>query len=88
MPDNFPVLDAPRTEADAELGRVILDFLGYLEPHIPETDTWCSMPLRLVYDQGGDVHIELGPYGLSQGDIETLRTAIAAYDAAAGRVTR
>lgn len=84
----FPVLDAPRTDANAELGRAIVDFLGYVEPHIPETDNWCSMPVRLVYDQAGGFHIELGPYGLDAADVHTLRQAIHAYDLANGKVQR
>jgi hypothetical protein len=81
---DFPVLDAPRTVANAELGRVILDFLGCVEPHLPELDDWCAMPVRLVYDQAGGWHLECGPYSLDRCDIEVLRAAIAAYDQAAG----
>lgn len=90
MPDVspfFPVLDAPRTDADAELGRIVLDRFGFVEPHVPELDWWCAMPLRLVYDQAGDVHLEIGPYSMSECDIEALRTALRAYDRHTGRET-
>ena len=82
---SFPLLDAPRADANAELSRVILDFCGYVEPNIPELDDWCSMPVRLVHDQAGGFHLELGPYGIDRRDIEVLRAAIHAYDEAVGR---
>jgi hypothetical protein len=83
MPD-FPVLDAPRPVANAELGRVIIDFFDYLEPHIEELDDWISLPLRLIYSQADGFGLELGPYTLGRADIERLRAAIAAYDQASG----
>ena len=45
----FPLLDAARADANAELSRVILAFCGYVEPNIPELDDWCSVPVRLVH---------------------------------------
>jgi hypothetical protein len=50
-PSDFPVLDAPRAYANNELGRVIGDYFGHIEPYICETDSWIAMPLRLVHDQ-------------------------------------
>lgn len=84
MPD-FPVLDAPRTEANAELNRVICDHFGCIEPHIDETDGWCAMPVRLVHNQAAGWCLEVGPYDISGTDIERLRAAIAAYDSAVER---
>lgn len=84
----FDILDAPRTDANAELSRVILDVFDWVEPHLPELDTWVSMPLRLVHDQAGGFRLELGPYDLDAGDILAVRNAIAAYDQATGRVQR
>lgn len=81
----FPVLDAPRTRATAEVGRVVVDHLGYVEPRIDETDDWCSMPLRLAHSQAAGWYLELGPYELDIADILRLREAIAAYDSAVGR---
>ena len=83
MPD-FPVLDAPRTRANAEYNRVIFDSFGYIEPHIAELDDWTSLPLRLIYDDSGGWQLEVGPYTLNHADIERLRSAIAAYDLATG----
>lgn len=79
----FPILDSPYTTATAELGRTILDTFGYLEPHIDETDTRCALPIRLVHNQATGLTIELGPYELEPTDINRLRQAIHAYDAAA-----
>jgi hypothetical protein len=42
------------------------------------------MPLRLVHDQANGWDLEVGPYTLGRNDIQKLREAIAAYDAAAG----
>lgn len=79
----YPVLDAPRTFADTELSRVVInDQLAPIEPHIEETDWYVTLPLRIVYDQGAGVHIEIGPYSMDGRDIERLRAAITAYDKA------
>lgn len=82
---DFPLLDAPRVHANNLLGRTIFDTFGPIEPYIEETDTWVAMPLRLVHDQANDWHLEAGPYSLDRSDIERLRAAIGAYDAAIGR---
>jgi hypothetical protein len=83
-PFDFPVLDAPRTEATRSCGRVVLDFLGYIEPRIDETDYWCNMPVRLTHTVAGFA-LEVGPYDLDAADIRKLREAIASYDQAIGR---
>lgn len=82
---DFPVLDAPRHLDADEFGRAIADRFGFIEPYIGEIDSWVSMPLRLVHDQAAGWHLELGPYDLDAGDIQSLRQAIAAYDRARGR---
>lgn len=74
--NSFPILDGSYGSATAQLGRVILDFNGHVEPHIDEVDYWCAMPLRLTHDQGGGFRLECGPYSLSHTDIERLREAI------------
>lgn len=76
----FEIVDSQRTCANEELGRIVADWFGHLEPHVPDTDDWRSMPLRLAHDQAAGWHIELGPYDLDRADIELLRRAIAAYD--------
>lgn len=78
----FDILDTTRTD---QCNRAVLDHLGYVEPHIEETDGWCSMPVRLVFDQAAGLHLEVGPYDLDAADIDVMRRAIAAYDAAVGR---
>jgi hypothetical protein len=82
---DFPVLDADRTTDTAEVGRHICDVFAPLEPRIPETDDWVAMPLRLAYSQAAGWYLEVGPYDLDRADIEVLRAAITAYDAAVGR---
>ena len=81
----FDILDADRQPDPAECARTVIDYLGHIEPRIPETDYWCSMPLRLAYSQAAGFYLELGPYDLDAADILTLRKAIAAHDAATGR---
>ena len=76
---NFP-LDAPYVVANAELGRDIIAELGVIEPHIDETDEFVTLPMRLVFHQAAGIHIEIGPYSLSELDIEQLREAIRQYD--------
>lgn len=80
----FPVLDAPRLYATNMLHRVVGDDFGFIEPYTPATDTWVALPLRLVHDDAGGWHLELGPYSLNGTDVERLREAIAAYDRASG----
>ncbi|MGV0618169.1 hypothetical protein ABQE58_25075 [Mycolicibacterium elephantis] len=81
MPD-FPVLDAPRTEGNRTLGRVVFDHLGVIEPYIEEIDSWVTLPMRLVHDQAAGIHLEVGPYSVAGRDIERLRAALRAYDVA------
>lgn len=81
---DFPVLDAPRHQKAEEFGRAIIDTFGFVEPYIGETDSWVSMPLRLVHDQAASWHLEFGPYDLDAADIMTMRRAIAVYDTAIG----
>ncbi|WP_142278350.1 hypothetical protein [Mycobacterium europaeum] len=76
----FPVLDAPRLYATNLLHRTVKDDFGYLEPYMSETDSWFALPLRLVHDDAGSWHLELGPYSLNGTDVERLRETIAAYD--------
>ncbi|MDT5096409.1 MAG: hypothetical protein QOC76_146 [Mycobacterium sp.] len=84
---DFPVLDAPRLYANNSLGRFIMDSFGAVEPYIEENDSWVAMPLRLVHDQGGGWHLELGPYSLDACDISRLRAAIKSYDDATSSAT-
>lgn len=79
---DFPVLDADRQCDATECGRTVIDVFSPVEPRIPDTDYWCSMPLRLAYSQAAGWYLELGPYDLDAADIATLRKAIAAYDLA------
>ena len=81
---DFPILDAPRTEANAELFRLVVDYLGVIEPHVDELDSYVSMPLRLVHNAATGFCLEAGPYDLDHNDIGRLRAAIAAYDDATG----
>lgn len=81
---DFPILDAPRTEANTELYRTILDYFGVIEPHVDELDNYITMPLRLAHNAATGFCIEIGPYDLDHNDIDRLRAAIAAYDHAAG----
>ncbi|OHU48898.1 hypothetical protein [Mycobacteroides chelonae] len=80
----FQVLDYPRTYANTEYHRVIMDFFGYLEPYEDETDSWRSMPLRLTHTTVNGWCIECGPFTFDAADINRLREAIAAYDSAVG----
>lgn len=83
MPD-FPVLDESRTDRN-DYCRTIFDTFGFVEPYTGTTDSWVSMPLRLVHDTAAGWHLELGPYDLNAADILALRQAIAAYDDAGAR---
>ncbi|ODR03783.1 hypothetical protein BHQ15_17800 [Mycolicibacillus koreensis] len=84
-PPNFPSLDAPRATANTEYNRDIIDILGHIEPYVGEVDYWCSMPIRLTHNQAAGFILEVGPYDLDRADIDALRAAIVAYDAATGR---
>jgi len=43
-----------------------------------------AMPVRLAYSQSNGIYLEVGPYDLDRADIEVMRRAVAAYDAATG----
>ena len=66
---DFPTLDADRSTATAEYGRVVCDVFAPVEPHIPELDDWVAMPLRLAHSQANGWYLELGPYDLNAADI-------------------
>lgn len=83
--DSYPPLDAPRTVANAELARVVVDSFGCIDAYIDEIDHYCSMHVRLAHDQAAGWHLELGPYDLDAAAIGRIRGAIAAYDRAVGR---
>jgi hypothetical protein len=80
----FPRIDAPRPVANTEHRRVILDYVGDVEPFIEADDSCSSMPVRVVHDQAAGFHIEVGPYSLFGRDIGVLRDALASYDQATG----
>jgi hypothetical protein len=74
------VLDAPRTEANAELFRTVIEDLGVIEPHIDETDSWITMPIRLSHNAAAGLVLEVGPYDIDHNEVDRLRAAIRAYD--------
>ena len=82
---NFPLLDAPRTTSDSRFNRIIIDSFGSVEPYVEETDSWISMPVRLIHDDAGGFQLEVGPYSFSRADVDRLHWAIAGFEAAAGR---
>ncbi len=79
-PSSFPVLDHPRTVANAELSREVIDELGRDRAVHPGNDHWTRMDVRLAYDQGGGFSIEVGPFDLDETDIAVLKAAIAASE--------
>jgi hypothetical protein len=79
-PSGFPVLDDPRSVANAELGREVINELGAIVPYTPRNDYWTRMDVRLAYDQGGGITIEVGPFDLHETDIDVLKAAIAAWE--------
>jgi hypothetical protein len=79
-PSGFPVLDDPRTVANAELGREVIDELGAIVPYTPRNDYWTRMDVRLAYDQDGGIYLEVGPFDLDETDIAVLKAAIAAWE--------
>lgn len=77
---DFPLLDSARTGANADLFRVVIGEHGIIEPTIDETDSYCTMPLRLSHNAAAGVIIEIGPYDLDHNDIDRLRELLRAYD--------
>jgi hypothetical protein len=78
-PPNFAVLDHPRTEANEDLGRVVLEEFGVITPYFPQDDFCRTLPVRLVYDGVGGLQIELGPYNLGERELRVLHRAINAW---------
>lgn len=82
LTSDFPILDGFRPPREDGTHRVIIDVLGMAEPYLDEADGWVALPVRLVHSPLGGFGIELGPYTLDPADIDVLRRAVAAYDAA------
>jgi hypothetical protein len=47
-PSSFPVLDDPRSVANAELGREVIDELGAIVPYMPRNDYWMPMATECI----------------------------------------
>jgi hypothetical protein len=47
-PSSFPVLDDPRTVANAELSREVIDALGAIVPYTPRNDYWTRMATECI----------------------------------------
>lgn len=73
------VLDDPREEATAELGRVVLREFPALWPHRNPEDDSVRLPLRLVGDNWMALRLEIGRFDFREADIEILHQAIAGY---------
>ena len=78
LPD-YPVLDDPRSETAEFLGRDVIEEFGVITPYFPQDDSWRTLPVRLVYDGGGGLQIELGPYNLGERELRVLYRAINAW---------
>jgi hypothetical protein len=72
-PSRYPVLDDPRTK---DLGRDVIEEFGVITPYFPQDDSWRTLPVRLVHDQGGGLRIELGHFTLGMRELRVLDRAI------------
>ncbi|WP_454175337.1 hypothetical protein [Gordonia sputi] len=84
MNADFPILDADRSNEDSEIGRVVLANLDSLEPYIPMTDSWVTLPVRIAYIQTSHVVLEIGPYTLDFTDVGRVKDAIDRFYHAGG----
>jgi hypothetical protein len=50
--------------------------LDPLTPYTPKGDGWKSLPVRLIYNQDGDLQVEIGPYTLGRRELRVLYRAI------------
>ena len=78
-PPDYPVLDDPRSETAEFVGRDVIEEFGAITPYFPHDDFWRTLPVRLVYDGGGGLQIELGPYNLGERELRVLYRAINAW---------
>jgi hypothetical protein len=79
MTSRYPLLDDRRSVANTELDRMVVEEHGVIEAHIDESDSYCSMPIRLTPNAAG-LQLEIGPYDLDPQDVARLRAALTAYD--------
>jgi hypothetical protein len=77
--EKYVVLDEPRTFADEELDREVIEDLGTVTPYAEDREQWCAMPVRVVWDEAGGLGLEVGPYSLGGRDIDFLVSAIGRY---------
>lgn len=76
-------LDYDRPDYDETSGeRHILNF-DRITFRIDETDEWCDMPCRTVFDDRGH-HFEIGPYSIAGTDALRLVNALSYYGRASG----
>jgi hypothetical protein len=71
MDDEYAVLDAARTFANEQLDREVIEDLGTVTPYAENLDQWCSMPVRLVWNEAGGLQVEAGPYTLCARTVTT-----------------
>jgi hypothetical protein len=86
--DGYTMLDDPRTFADEQLDREVIERCGTVTPHAEDRDCWCAMPVRLVWDAGRGWSLHAGRSRhrrLGVGDREVLHRRHG--DARSGRLT-
>lgn len=68
----FPVLDFDRTADEFHSnGRVVIDG-AQIEPEIPETGEFATVPVRSIIDSNNGPGFEIGPYSLTESDVVCL----------------
>jgi hypothetical protein len=80
--EEWPVLDAPRTLADEEGDREVLEGFGSVAPIAEDLERWCLLPLRLVWNEDDGLELELGPYTLPTHAVDAITSALTSFYAA------
>jgi hypothetical protein len=77
--EEYAMLDNPRIFGNEQLDREVIEEYGSVTPYSEDRDEWCTMPVRLCWDQAGGLQIELGAYTLGGRDIDLVVSAIGRY---------
>lgn len=82
--DNSPVQDHDRVDTAEHCGRDVIVECPAAWPRDARTDTDVKLPLRVVWDGGMGVGIDIGPYDFDAKSIHMLKQVITAFERAGG----
>lgn len=75
-----PIVDDPRVESNASMGREVIVEFPAIWPHRDVTGDSVRLPIRVCSSAGVGPVLEIGPYDLQYVDVKILKAAVAYWD--------